>query len=73
MATSAGAGEMDCEELDEGFHCASGDMENRIREQQLDMFADRTSTAVYVLASLDNLKWLDLRANPVADWKYLFS
>ena len=39
------AGEMDCEELHEGFHCARGDMENRIEEQQLDMFADRTSTA----------------------------
>ena len=26
------------------FYCARGDMENRIKEQQLDMFADRTST-----------------------------
>jgi hypothetical protein len=26
------------------FYCARGDMENRIKEQQLDLFADRTST-----------------------------
>jgi hypothetical protein len=31
--------------LDERFYRARGDMENRIKEQQLDMFADRTSTA----------------------------
>ena len=31
--------------LYEQFYCARGDMENRIKEQQLDMFAERTSTA----------------------------
>ena len=31
--------------LYERFYCGRGDMENRIKEQQLDMFADRTSTA----------------------------
>src|SRR5712691_6054474 len=31
--------------LYEDFYCARGDMENRIKEQQLDMFADRTSAA----------------------------
>jgi len=30
--------------LYEEFYCARGDMENRIKEQQLDLFADRTST-----------------------------
>jgi hypothetical protein len=30
--------------LYEGFYCARGEMENRIKEQQMDMFADRTST-----------------------------
>lgn len=30
--------------LYEGFYCARGDMENRIKEQQMDLFADRTST-----------------------------
>jgi hypothetical protein len=29
--------------LYEGIYCARGDMENRIKEQQMDMFADRTS------------------------------
>ncbi len=32
-------------ELYEQLYCARGDMENRIKEQQLDLFADRTSTA----------------------------
>ena len=31
--------------LYEKCYCGRGDMENRIKEQQLDMFADRTSTA----------------------------
>jgi hypothetical protein len=31
--------------LYENFYCSRGDMENRIKEQQLDMFADRTSTS----------------------------
>lgn len=31
--------------LYEKFYCARGEMENRIKEQQLDMFADRTSTS----------------------------
>ena len=33
------------QELDEKLYCARGEMENRIKEQQLDLFADRTSTA----------------------------
>lgn len=32
------------EALYEDFYCARGDMENRIKEQQQDLFADRTST-----------------------------
>lgn len=32
------------EDLYEKVYCARGDMENRIKEQQLDLFADRTST-----------------------------
>ena len=31
--------------LYEELYCARGDRENRIKEQQLDLFADRTSTA----------------------------
>lgn len=34
----------DGQSLYEKFYCARGEMENRIKEQQLDMFADRTST-----------------------------
>jgi hypothetical protein len=30
--------------LYENFYCARGEMENRIKEQQMDLFADRTST-----------------------------
>jgi len=35
---------VDAEALYRKFYCARGDMENRIKEQQMDMFADRTST-----------------------------
>lgn len=34
-------------DLYEKHYCARGDMENRIKEQQLDLFASRTSTAVF--------------------------
>ena len=37
--------EKDVRTLYEDFYCARGDMENRIKEQQLGLFADRTSTA----------------------------
>ena len=35
--------EGDAQDLYEKLYCARGDMENRIKEQQLDLFADRTS------------------------------
>lgn len=35
----------DGQALYEEVYCARGDMENRIKEQRMDMFADRTSTA----------------------------
>lgn len=38
--------EFNSKALYEDLYCARGDMENRIKEQQLDMFADRTSTAL---------------------------
>ncbi|MGH8135037.1 MAG: IS1380 family transposase [Steroidobacteraceae bacterium] len=34
-------------ELYEQFYCARGEMENRIKEAQLDLFADRLSTATF--------------------------
>ena len=44
VVTSLSAGRADARTLYEELYCARGDMENRIKEQQLDLFADRTST-----------------------------
>jgi hypothetical protein len=46
VVTSLGVGQIDGRSLYEDFYCARGEMENRIKEQQLDLFADRTSTAL---------------------------
>src|SRR5438445_5871069 len=46
VVTSLSAEQMPARELYEKGYCARGDCpENRIKEQQLDLFADRTSTA----------------------------
>jgi hypothetical protein len=45
IVTSISSEEKDARTLYEDFYCARGDMENRIKEQQLGLFADRTSTA----------------------------
>ena len=45
VVTSLPVEGMDARAIYEDFYCARGDMENRIKEQQLDMFADRTSAA----------------------------
>ena len=45
VVTSILSEEKDARTLYEDFYCARGDMENRIKEQQLGLFADRTSTA----------------------------
>jgi len=55
VVTSLGADRFAARELYEQIYCARGDMENRIKEQQLDLFADRTSTAT-------------LRANQLRLW-----
>jgi hypothetical protein len=44
VVTSLSAEEWEAKALYEDLYCARGDMENRIKEQQLDLFADRTST-----------------------------
>lgn len=44
VGTSLSAQRSRGRELYEKLYCARGDMENRIKEQQLDLFADRTST-----------------------------
>ena len=45
VVTSYSAERMDAARLYEELYCARGDMENRIKEQQLGLFADRTSSA----------------------------
>ena len=44
VVTTLSAAYADPRTLYEEFYCARGDMENRIKEQQLDLFADRTSS-----------------------------
>ena len=45
VVTSIPAERVDAKTLYEVEYCGRGEMENRIKEQQLDLFADRTSTA----------------------------
>jgi hypothetical protein len=45
VVTSLSPAEIDARSLYEDEYCARGDMENRIKEQQLYLFADRTSAA----------------------------
>ena len=55
VVTSLPPERFDAKTLYETLYCTRGDMENRIKEQQLDLFADRTSTAT-------------LRANQLRLW-----
>jgi hypothetical protein len=45
VVTSLPASTIDARTLYEDIYCARGEIENRIKEQQLDLFADRTSAA----------------------------
>ncbi len=45
IVTSLSADEIGARALYEDLYCARGEMENRIKERQLDLFADRTSAA----------------------------
>ena len=45
VVTSLGSRRARARRLYEDLYCARGEMENRIKEQQLDLFADRTSSA----------------------------
>jgi hypothetical protein len=47
VVSSLDSEECDAQTLYEQRYCARGDMENRIKEQQLYLFADRTSTALF--------------------------
>ena len=44
VVTNLSEAVFDARSLYEDFYCARGNMENRIKEQQQDLFADRTST-----------------------------
>lgn len=44
VVTSLSTDKLDARAVYEDLYCARGDMENRIKEQQLALFADRTST-----------------------------
>lgn len=44
VVTNLSPEELDARTLYEDVYCARGEMENRIKEQQLELFADRTST-----------------------------
>jgi hypothetical protein len=79
IVTSLTAADGDGRRLYEEVYCARGEMENRIKECQMDLFADRTSTGTmmanqlrlwfasmaYVL--LDSLRRLALQATDLAD------
>ena len=79
IVTSLTAADGDGRRLYEEVYCARGEMENRIKECQIDLFADRTSTATmtanqlrlwsasmaYVL--LDSLRRLAVQATDLAD------
>ena len=45
VVTSRSAAEIDARTLYEQVYCARGEIENRLKEQQLDLFAGRTSAA----------------------------
>jgi hypothetical protein len=55
VLTSLAADQIDARTLYEDIYCARGEVENRIKEQQLDLFADRTSAAT-------------MRANQIRLW-----
>jgi hypothetical protein len=79
VVTSLSRARADARALYEDLYCARGEMENRIKECQLDLFADRTSTATlranqlrlwfasmaYVL--MDALRRLGLQATKLAN------
>jgi hypothetical protein len=79
IVTSLGAADGDGRRLYEDIYCARGEMENRIKECQMDLFADRTSAGTmkanqlrlwfasmaYILT--DSLRRIALQATDLAD------
>jgi hypothetical protein len=52
VVTSLSREDFDGQALYEDLYCARGDMENRIKEQQLGLFADRTSSTTFTANQL---------------------
>jgi Transposase DDE domain group 1 len=79
IVTSLPAGDGDGRHLYEDIYCARGEMENRIKECQIDLFADRTSTATMMANQLrlwfasmafvlvDSLRRIALQTTDLAD------
>jgi hypothetical protein len=63
VVTSLGTAEAEARHLYEHIYCARGEMENRIKECQLDLFADRTSAAT-MRANQLRLATMPLLASP---------
>ena len=61
VVTNLSSDVLDARSLYEDFYCARGDMENRIKEQQQDLFADRTST--HAMASNQLRLWFSVFAH----------
>lgn len=78
VVTSLSPGDYDARTLYEDLYCQRGEMENRIKEQQLDLFADRTSTrsmaanqlrlwfASFAYVLMENLRRLGLAGTRLA-------
>jgi hypothetical protein len=79
IVTSLTAADGDGRHLYEDVYCARGEMENRIKECQMDLFADRTSTGTMMANQLrlwfasmafvlvDSLRRIALKATDLAD------
>jgi hypothetical protein len=79
LVTSLTAADGDGRRLYEEVYCARGEMENRIKECQMDLFADRTSSATMMANQLrlwfasmayvlvDSLRRIALQATDLAD------
>ena len=78
VVTSFSAQQWEQRALYEELYCARGEMENRIKEQQLDLFADRTSTgrmgsnqlrlyfSTFAYALIETLRRLGLKGTRMA-------
>ena len=59
IVTSLSVDEIEGQKLYEEIYCARGDMENRIKEQQLDLFATRTSGHLMRVNQISCQLWVD--------------